>query len=159
MKKILLFSLVGLVLVGGSVAGTLFFTGAFNESDAAVVQAEDGEESAPKPKPNAVDAKYLEFDPDFTVNFAGESRTRYMQIDLVAVAYDDKAIEALELHMPVVRNDLLLLFGDQNSDQLRTREGKESLRKQALATIHDVMNERFGEQGIEDVYFTRFVMQ
>lgn len=154
MKKIIIFSVLGLLLLGGAVGGTLYFTGAFDSSDAAAAEAAP---AALEPKP--ADAIYFEFRPEFVVNFEGNSRPRYMQANLVAVSYDTDAIEALELHMPLVRNNLLLLFAEQKSESLKSREGKEALLEKALAVVQEVMTEQYGKEGIDNVYFTRLVMQ
>jgi flagellar FliL protein len=82
-----------------------------------------------------------------------------MQVALTAVTHDEKAIEALDLHSPAIRNDLLLRFSGREAGTMATREGKESLRKEALEIIQEVMKDRFGRAAVEDVYFTRFVLQ
>ena len=42
---------------------------------------------------------------------------------------------ALGLHEPAIRNDLLMLFSGLEAAALASREGKEGMRKQALATV------------------------
>ncbi len=59
-----------------------------------------------------------------------------------------------------MRNDLLLLFGNQKYAQLATREGKEALRSQALDDLRKVIGQAGGHpEQVEAVYFTSFVMQ
>lgn len=156
MKKILLFSLVGLVLVGASVAGTLFFTGALGKEHATATHKAV---VAKEPQPNHSEAIYFQFEPDFTVNVQDKSRPRFLQIVLVAVAYTQEAVDALQLHMPVIRDGLLLLFGEQDAEALKTREAKESLRSKALGIIQTRLKERYGDKGVEDVYFTKIIIQ
>jgi flagellar FliL protein len=61
---------------------------------------------------------------------------------------------------PVVRNDLLLLLGNQHYETIATREGKEKLRAQALGAVRKVVTNAGGKADkIEAVYFTSFVMQ
>ena len=50
-------------------------------------------------------------------------------------------------------------FGNQNPETLNSREGKEKLRNETLAEIQKVMTEETGEKGVENVFFTSFVMQ
>jgi flagellar FliL protein len=52
-----------------------------------------------------------------------------------------------------------MLFGNQDPDTLNTREGKETLRSEALAEIQKVMTEETGDVGVDSVFFTSFVMQ
>jgi flagellar FliL protein len=63
------------------------------------------------------------------------------------------------MHMPVVRNNLLLLMSGKNSDELSSAESKEMLRKDALMAAQSVMQEIYGENLVEDIYFTKLVMQ
>jgi flagellar protein FliL len=59
-----------------------------------------------------------------------------------------------------VRNDLLLLFGNQKYEVVAARAGKEKLRTDALAAIRHVVQSGGGKpERIEQVYFTSFVMQ
>lgn len=104
-------------------------------------------------------AHYFEFKPELVVNFPGSSRPRYLQVALTAVSHDEMALEALELHSPAIRNDLLLRFTGREPGPMATREGKEALRKEALEVIRSVMKERFGDEAVDDVYFTRLVLQ
>ena len=102
---------------------------------------------------------YHEFKPEVVVNFPGDASPRYMQLAITAVTQDEAAVAALELHAPAIRNDLLMRFSGMESGPLAAREGKEAMRKQALETIRGIMKQRYGEEAVEDVYFTRFVMQ
>ena len=67
--------------------------------------------------------------------------------------------DQLKLHMPVIRNDLMLLFSAKSSGALASREGKEALQAEALASIQGILERETGAPGIEAVYFTSFVMQ
>lgn len=102
---------------------------------------------------------YYTLDPNLIVNFEGGGRVRYLQLGIELMTRDEKAREAIELHAPVLRNNLIMLLSDQTYDELLTRDGKEALREAALAEVQAVMTERFGAPGIETLYFTSFVMQ
>ena len=102
---------------------------------------------------------YHEFKPELVVNFPGDSSPRYMQLAITAVTSEEAAVAALELHAPAIRNDLLMLFSGMEAEPLATREAKEGMRMQALETIRGIMKERYGQEAVHDVYFTRFVMQ
>jgi len=73
---------------------------------------------------------------------------------------DPATIEVLKANDPVVRNDLLLLFGGQKYSVVSTREGKEGLRQQTLAAVRKIVAGAGGKpEKVEAVYFTSFVMQ
>ena len=150
----LVIGLGALVLILATALVTVLATGMMNK------EAPEAAAAVPAEKPNPfAEAKYFELKPEFVVNFGAKARPRYMMIDVSVSTKDDKAIEALKKHMPVVRDKLLSLFGDQNAAALQSSEAKENLRGETLACIQDVMKERFGSAAIDEVFFTRFVTQ
>lgn len=115
--------------------------------------------AAPKAAP-AAPAVYLALDPPFVVNFDSGESVRFLQITVQLMSRDPATIELLKANDPVVRNDLLLLFGNQKYAVLSTREGKEGLRTQALESVRRVISGAGGHpERVEAVYFTSFVMQ
>jgi flagellar FliL protein len=60
----------------------------------------------------------------------------------------------------VIRNDLLLLLGNQTFDTLNSREGKEKLREESRQAVANIIkNEGGNPKNVEQLYFTSFVMQ
>jgi len=115
--------------------------------------------TAPKPAPVGP-ALYLALDPPFVVNFDSEQAVRFLQITVQLMSRDPATIELLKANDPMVRNDLLLLFGNQKYAVLSTRAGKEALRNQALESVRQVISGAGGHpERVEAVYFTSFVMQ
>jgi flagellar FliL protein len=119
--------------------------------------------SHPAPTPKAVVVApplYLALDPPFVVNFDSEQAVRFLQITVQLMSRDPATVELLKANDPVVRNNLLLLFGNQKYAELSTRAGKEALRDQALASVKEVLSAAGGHaERLEAVYFTSFVMQ
>ena len=62
-------------------------------------------------------------------------------------------------HIPLIESTLLQTFGAATVEQLRTSHGRVDLRQQALAAIQDAMMKVTGQQVVERVLFTGFVMQ
>jgi len=114
----------------------------------------DGEGKAP-----AKAAKYLALDPALVVNLAAPDSGRYLQVSVEVMTREDKALDDLKLHMPVIRNNLLMLFGQQTAESLAGRDGREALRQLALTEVQKVMHEETGKDAIEALYFTSFVTQ
>lgn len=170
MKKIIIIVVAVLLLVGGAVGATLFLTGAFSEKPTEEVagteegEGEDGEEGEGKPRKKMKDGEKLEtfyhhLQPEFVVNFGAKSKPRFLMLEVSASTHDEKVLDVMDTHMPEIRNDLLMLFGTQNSEHLRTIEGKNELREQTSNTILKVLEKHYGDDAIEEVFFTRFVMQ
>lgn len=166
MKKIIIIVVAVLLLVGGAVGATLFFTGAFSEkpADEEVTESEEGEDGEgkskkKKKKEEKLETFYHHIQPEFVVNFGAKARPRFLMLEVSASTHDEKVLDVMDTHMPEIRNDLLMLFGTQNSEHLRTIEGKNELRRQTCNTIQDVLSKHYGDEAIEEVFFTRFVMQ
>ena len=62
-------------------------------------------------------------------------------------------------HMPLIRNELNMLYSGQVYEELQTDEGREKLRQQSLEAIQKVMRKEIGRPGVEQVLFTNLVMQ
>lgn len=103
--------------------------------------------------------QYLPMDPPFVVSFEEASMMRFLQISIQVMARDEATIAAVEEHNPVIRNNLLMLLGGQSLEELNTREGKERLRMAALEEVQAVLAAQIGEPGVEELYFTSFVVQ
>jgi flagellar FliL protein len=151
-KKWLIIGVIGfLVLAGGGVGAWLAF-GGHNDTH--------GKKVAEKPKEPQGPPLYVALDPPFVVNFEGDQVVRFLQITVQVMTRDPAAVEILKANDPVVRNDLLLLFGNQKYEVVAQRAGKEKLRSDALATVRHVVQSAGGQPDrIEQVYFTSFVMQ
>jgi flagellar protein FliL len=105
-------------------------------------------------------ALYVALDPPFVVNFEADQQVRFLQVTAQLMSRDPATIELLKTNDPVVRNDLLMLFGGQKYAVISTREGKEALRTQTLAAVRKIVASAGGKpEKLEAVYFTSFVMQ
>ena len=103
-------------------------------------------------------AAYYAIDPPLVVNFEDGSAVRFLQITMVLMAHDQKAIDSVQKNIPLIRNNLLLLMSNRNYQTLMSREGKEKLRQEALAEVRAVQKKEGGSD-IDDVLFTSFVVQ
>jgi flagellar FliL protein len=181
-KKLLLMVLAGVLLLGVSIAGTVLVTKSMLGGGATAESADEEESTAKaehakpedkkkkkgdkkgdkKAKGEHGDAKpavYLSLEPPFVVNAEGQGNTHYLQVSMDVLARDPAVIETMKKHMPVIRNNLIMLLSSQKQAEVSTREGKEKLRADALAEIQKVLKEQTGEPGVDAVYFTIFVMQ
>ena len=103
---------------------------------------------------------YLALDPPFVVNFQADQIVRFLQVSVEVMSRDQKTLDLLKENDPVVRNDLLILFGNQKYAVLATPAGKEQLRARALTAIRKDLAQAGGDpRRLEAVYFTSFVMQ
>lgn len=135
-KKKKLFMIIGLAvaLVIISIGGTVFALKMLTPS------GETGEEEEAVEEVKVLaSAIYQTMKPNFTINFNVKGRQRYLQAELTLM-YRDPSIEPLlTLHMPAIRNGLVMLFSGKNFDELQTAEGKEILRTEALAIVQNLL--------------------
>jgi len=157
---LVLVAVLVVVLLGGATVATLYFTGVIGgkEEVASAEGDESGEEQAEAEAPKQPQV-YHPLDPAFVVNFGEDSDVRFMQIKLQVAARDPVVIDRIREHTPAIRNNLVMLYSNQDPATLNTREGKETLRAQTLEEVQKVLEEQTGEGGVENVYFTSFVMQ
>lgn len=105
-------------------------------------------------------AQYIALEPPFVVNFDAGASARFLQVAVQLMTRSPELGEFIKAHDPAIRNDLLLLLGNQKVEDVNTREGKEKLRGEALETVRNILTaEGAKAEELEAVYFTSFVMQ
>ncbi|HET7061690.1 MAG TPA: flagellar basal body-associated protein FliL [Nitrosospira sp.] len=96
----------------------------------------------------------------FTVNLQPEHSEQHLQTNLTLKVEDTAAVDAIKLHMPEVRNRILLLLSNKTAGQLMTVEGKRKLAQELTVEINQQFAERKADgQVVESVLFTSFVIQ
>ena len=152
-KKLLIIILAAVVVLGGGGAGAWFAFGGKGDD------AKEAEAAHPEPEVK-LPAQFVALDPPFVVNFGPGSSARFLQITAQVMTRDLHMKEFLEANNPIIRNDLLLLFGNKQVEEVATQEGKEALRAAALEAVRKIVEAEEGDpEEIEAVYFTSFVMQ
>jgi flagellar protein FliL len=149
-KKRLILGLALLLVLGGG--GFAAFMGVGGKADPKKKEAAAKQEQLP--------ARYVTLDPPFVVNFEAESTVRFLQISIGIMTRDEKVEAVIKANDPRIRNDLLLILGNQNYDTVSKLEGKEDLRKRCLEAVRAVVLDSGGDgPKVEALYFTSFVMQ
>lgn len=145
-KKKLIFVVVAVVvlgaLLGGGAAWFLLGEGKHAESPKKV-------ELPPPPLFYSLDA--------FTVNLQGDSH--YLQVSLDLKISDPKVGEAIKLHMPEIRNGILLLLSSKGIDDVISVEGKRKLSGEILERVSKALDSKDPKLKVLGVYFTSFVVQ
>ncbi|TFZ33619.1 flagellar basal body-associated protein FliL, partial [Pseudomonas syringae] len=97
--------------------------------------------------------------PAFVVNFNAKGRPRDMQVSITLLGRNAADMEALKVHMPLIRNTLVMLFAAIPFESLASPIGQEMLRQKATASIQEVAQNELGKTVIEQLLFTNFVLQ
>jgi flagellar protein FliL len=154
---------------------------AHETADESADESADEHEHKDEPAEPELPVIYYALKPNFTVNYDVNGRQRFLQLELTIVYREPTILPLLELHMPEVRNGLVMLLSSQNFDELQVAEGKEKLRAAALSSMQSILakeqkaadkkmeKDKEAEKpktkgkekmpNIEQVLFTHFVMQ
>lgn len=149
---------VALLVLGGGGAAAYFFLFA-EEEVAAEEGAEPEEEEVPEEPP--IPAEYVMLKPEFIIGFDVGTRQRFLQVSIQVMTRKQTVVDALTLHEPMIRNNIIRVIGEQDFDSLRTNEGRLDLQKKIQDQITSTLDrEAYIEPGgVEAVLFTNFVMQ
>ncbi len=110
------------------------------------------------PNPKLFQASYYQLKDNLTANF-GDSDA-FLQVGVgVSTYYDDQVLKAVETHEMAVRSAILMTLADQDMMKVTTPEGKVELKQELKKAVNDVLEQKEGFGGIDDVYFTSFVVQ
>jgi flagellar FliL protein len=163
------------VILASTVVGTLFITGFFNPKPVDLEQAEaaadgqggkdakgkdgkPGKKTKESPEIQRFEYTYLQIEREFLVNLSGSKKVMSVQL-AVMTHYDDRVFENVKKHEFALRSVIMdVMRQTQEADLV-----KPDFRKELGGKIRDAINtllekyEDFG--GIEDVYFTNFIVQ
>ena len=178
--KILLFAIIGILVIVISIGATLFLTGFFDAKPVVVdengnvvtqqVAGEAGEEvdpNAPKalskvskelPEGQKFDQLYNEMERSFTVNLSGSKQFCQFTMGFMT-HYDQRVVDHVYKHELAIRSAIIMEVSTYSMDELTTVTDKQKLANSIKTRMNQVLigYEDFG--GIEEVFFTEFVIQ
>ena len=175
--KIIIIAVVAILLLAGTAVGTLFVTGFFDKKDSSAAEEElkNLEKGATESKAAASDAtpqkvvkespelqrvgnSYMELEKPLVSNLTNTRKV--IQLNLAIMThYDERVFKNAKKHEFALRSVALDVMRQMTEADL----SKPEFRKELAAKIREEMNavlqkyEDFG--GIEEVYFTSFVVQ
>lgn len=142
------------VLAGGAGAAWVAMDDRPAASDAAAPKAAAPKAAAPKEKPPV----FVTLE-SFTVNLQPEAGDQYLQVGLVLKVTDSATVDAVKLHMPEIRNRILLLLSSKKASEVSTVAGKQQLSAEIMKEAGQPLGPQKLQQGIVSVFFTSFVIQ
>ena len=151
LKLILLLVVVVVLAVGLSIAGTLWFLQ--DKSGGA------GEPATDEPSKEAFQpSQYVELEKALVTTVQADGRQRYAQVYLAFEASDPQALAATELHMPLLRSQLINTLAGSDFMTLQTPQGRSQLSADMLAAVNGML-EQEGEPPLKRVLLRNFVLQ
>ena len=184
--KIIIFVVVGILLVAVGLGIGYFLFGGEPEPDpsAEVNQIIEGKEAEKKktedaenkegeeegedgiikknvkaiPEVDSYETTYFEFPGDFTTNLKGSRK--FLQVSVgVSTQYDEKVMEVVDSHQLALRSEILSTISDFTEEDISGSEGKKQLSERLIVVLNKKLESLDEFPGIEDVYFTAFILQ
>lgn len=186
LKSILLLTISAAVLAAAGAGAAVYFTGGIADKSVhedpnrpklversdEPVEAVEGEEGKIAPKEGTVSVKtdrtpvdpkkfevtYFALEQSITANLADGAG--FVQLGLsLATYYDSKVIGNITRQIVPIRSAVLMVLSQQDAAVLSTPQGKQMLQRDLTLAINQVLREKEGFGGIDNVYFTNLVIQ
>lgn len=186
-KKMLLIVVGATLLTAGGAAGGIYLSGGVTGKEAKedehrpkLVERSDEPAEAPaegeegkvvfkegtvsvkndkqKVDPKKFEVTYIALEQSFTANLADGAGFVQLGISL-ATYYDGKVVQNVERQAVPIRSAVLMVLSQQDAAVLSTPQGKQMLQRDLTHAINDVLRQKEGFGGIDNVYFTNLVIQ
>lgn len=96
--------------------------------------------------------------PAFKVNFP-HSTVNILKISVSIMTKSQDVIDAVKMHDPLIRNNVLLLLSSQDPEVLKLTAGKLELQSVIKQDINKVLAANGIRENVIEVFFTEMVMQ
>ena len=107
---------------------------------------------------DSYETTYFEFPGDFTTNLKGSRK--FLQVSVgVSTQYDEKVMEIVDQHQLSLRSEILSTISDFTEEDIAGSDGKKKLSAKLLEVLNNKLDQLKEFPGIEDVYFTAFILQ
>lgn len=178
-KGLIKTAVLGLVLLGtgGGAAFGLMAAGVIGGEASAeprgpqLIRKGESDPYAPPPAKGAADVAmiygdggneyrtaYYSFAEEFTSNL--QQSDSLVQMSLAASTQrDGRVLRWLDQHQLAVRSRMLIEIADTSEAEILEPEGKADLQARLTRAINEVLEEREGFGGVDNVYFRNFIVQ
>jgi flagellar FliL protein len=179
--KILLIVLLVIILLAGAVGGTLFATGFFDKKDeqaaeqklkdleqeksnAAAGKDKDGKPLEPQkvtkatPELKRFENHYLELERDMLANLTNSRKVIQVQVAIMT-HYDERVFKNVKKHEVALRSAALDVMRQTTEADLAQKDFRKQLAEKIRTEVNAVLEKYEDFGGIEEVYFTSFVVQ
>lgn len=109
----------------------------------------------------ADNTQYVKLTKGMVINYGEPSanRLKYLKVAVDVRVKSADAADLVEYHQPALLDALVMLFTSTEDMMVKTVDGKEAIRQQALDQVRNVMLAEVGDQVVEDLLFSSFVVQ
>ena len=176
--KVLLLVVGAIFLLVGAVLTTMFLTGYFDKKDEKSAEAQleqagreadaaaapGAKASEPKrvaktsPEKTRFEYRYLEFERDLLANLTNSRKVMQVQMAFMT-RYDERVTNNLKKHEFALRSAALDVMRQTTEAELEKPDFRKTLAEKLRTELNAVLEKLEDFGGIEEVYFTSFVVQ
>jgi len=91
------------------------------------------------------------------VNLQG--KRHYLRADIQLLVENQADADKIKAHMPMIRHTLIMLFSNRDPAEISAVAERENLRQSALEQVTLSLEKVGAEHGLEDLFFTDFMVQ
>jgi flagellar protein FliL len=99
---------------------------------------------------------YVEMTPKFIINLVDPKK--YLMINVQLLVEGPENIAKVKKHMPILRNDMIMMLSNLHASDVQTMEQREALRLKTRQLIIDILTKIQNPDGFRDVYFSEFLV-
>jgi len=123
------------------------------------IEPAESTESVESTEPTITD--YISLEPAFVTHIGPPGgKLSYLKASVSLRAGASTTRPAVEAHMPRIRHELVLLFGEQSDiDALTRPDTQQALATEAAARINKALENQHTGEAVSGVLFTEFVVQ
>jgi len=166
-------ALVSIVVLVGVAFATLYFSGFYEKKAelAAMDKLEELEAAATKAKDEApvkikkeapeetrFEKNYMQLDKELMTNITDSKKVMVVQIALMT-HYDNRVFDNVKKHEFAIRSAMLDVMRQTTESETKKPEFRKELANKLKETMNGLLEEYEDFGGIEEVFFTSFVMQ
>jgi len=103
---------------------------------------------------------YFEIEPNILTFYQGTGKEiGYVVVQVNIAVRGQENYDLIELHAPLIQDNLIDFFNQQDKSVIQPFSERERLRKKAQASVVAVLKEETGKEFIENLLFTDYVYQ
>lgn len=114
---------------------------------------------AEEKKKDVPQVSYVALAPPLVGNYLVGARLKLYKADISLRVPHAEAQAKVQLHEPLIRNQLVMLFAQQTEESLTGLDAKETLRQEALKQVRQVLEAEEGAPLVDDLLFNNLIIQ
>lgn len=88
-----------------------------------------------------------------------DGKRHYLRADIQLLVENKERSDKIKNHMPAIRHAMIMLFSGRDPDEMASIAERERYRQEAMAEITKVLEKVHADEGLEDLFFTDFLVQ